>query len=409
MKNIRTFSLVSKEFAKYLIDDSLKISEIIVGDEYICIPKVLYYLTPAKSAWIENKVRCLAFYLPQFHEIPENNEWWGQGFTEWTNVKKAVPLYGGHYQPRIPADSLGNYDLGDENGLEVQLKQMEMAKAYDISGFCYYYYWFDNGKRLLEKPLDRHLNNSEIDFPFCLCWANENWTRSWDGLNKDIIMPQTYMQGWERKFVEDLIPYFSDPRYIKVDGAPYLLIYNIFDIENADKSLIKIRNIAREYGIEKIHISAVRRTETSDELSFSGFNLDSLTDFPPHLLSKVDCHDDGDRYGMKPGHLRDYRKACNYHSNMRRQPYTYFRTAMLQWDNTARRGANAHIYENFSYDYFKEWLYAIKRYTIFNNKPDENLMFINAWNEWAEGTVLEPDAKNGFKALETTKEVLEMK
>lgn len=375
------------------------------------IPGCLYHTNPEHDVWKRNDdVKCIAFYLPQFHAIKENDEWWGKGFTEWTNVTKARPLYEGHNQPRVPGRDIGYYSLGDDGGRETQLKQIEMAKKYGLSGFCYYYYWFDNGKRLLEKPLDRMLNDKSIDFPFCLCWANENWTRSWDGLNTEVLLPQTYMENWEEKFAEDILPYLKDERYIKVNGAPYLLIYNVAEIKDPKKAINHIREIASENGIKRLHISAVRRTLDTKEFEQAEYCLDSVTDFPPHLIGAVGIdHDDPQRFGLGVGQVKDYRKACDYHANMGKQLYTYFRTAILEWDNTARRGDKAYIFEEFSFDYYKKWLYAIKRYTMRQNRFGENLLFVNAWNEWAEGTCLEPDEKNGYAALEATKEVLEMR
>ena len=355
--------------------------------------------------WQAQNVREIAFYLPQFHEIPENNEWWGKGFTEWTNVKKAKPLYPGHHQPRIPGE-LGYYDLGDQGGIEVQKRQIALAKEYGLSGFCYYYYWFDGGKRLLEKPLDRHLKNESLDFPFCLCWANENWTRRWDGLQNEILMPQSYEGDWAYKFIYDLLPYLKDDRYIKVNGAPYILIYNIAEIPNAGDAINIWRKVAAENGISRLHISAVRRTVNADEFSQSNNTIDSLTDFPPHLLGIIGVdHDQEDQYGLNPGQVKDYRKASNYHSKMTKQNYAYFRTAMLEWDNTARRGQNATVFEDYSINEYKKWLYSAKRYTLRQNFPGEDLVFINAWNEWCEGTYLEPSKSNGREALEATLEV----
>ncbi len=360
-----------------------------------------------RDVWNKSRVRCLAFYLPQFHEIPENNEWWGKGFTEWVNVRKARPLYPGHHQPRVPAE-LGYYDLGEPGGIEVQRKQIALAKEYDISGFCYYYYWFDNGKRLLEMPLDRHLHDKSLDFPFCLCWANENWTRRWDGGNSEILMPQGYKPGWAEQFILDMLPYLKDERYIRVNGAPYLLIYHLQDIPQPLKVINTWRSVARENGIERLHISAVRRTPDASEIKLSGYTLDSLTDFPPHLVGSFDIdHDDDRKFGLYRGQVKDYRKVCKLHMNMPKQNYTYFRTVMLDWDNTARKGKDAYVFEDFSFTGFKKWLYCAKRYALRQNRPGEDLVFINAWNEWAEGTYLEPSEPLGRTALEAAKEALE--
>lgn len=359
-----------------------------------------------KDVWEKSRVRCLAFYLPQFHEIPENNEWWGKGFTEWVNVKRAKPLYPGHNQPRIPGE-LGYYDLSGPEGLEIQRKQMFLAKEYGVSGFCYYFYWFDNGKRLLEMPLDRHLQDKSLDLPFCLCWANENWTRRWDGGNSEILMRQSYAFGWAERFILDMLPYLKDERYIRVNGAPYLLIYQLKDIPQPYRVINTWRRVARENGIERLHISAVRWTPDASELLLSGYTLDSLTDFPPHLvrLNGTD-HDEEEKFGLGKGQVKDYRKACKYHMEMPKQDYTYFRTVMLEWDNTARNGKNAVVFEDFSFTSFKKWLYFAKRYALRQNRPGEDLVFINAWNEWAEGTYLEPSKPLGRTALESTKEAL---
>ena len=376
------------------------------------------YIAPwigCRSAIVEDlwetgsEVRFLAFYLPQFHAIPENDEWWGKGFTEWTNVKKAKPLYEGHKQPRIPSE-LGYYDLGDTSGKETLEKQIILAKEYGIDGFCYYYYWFDDGRRLLEKPLNRHRDDKSIDFPFCVCWANENWTRQWDGNKNEVLMPQSYKEGWAEKFANDLLPYIKDERYIRVNGAPYVLIYNLADIPSPAEAINTWRRVAAENGIERLHISAVRRSLESNEFELSGYTLDSLTDFPPHLIGNVDVDlNDAEKYRLNHGQIKDYRKAVAFHMGQGKLLYTYFRTVMLQWDNTARRGKNAYIFEKFSYDEYLKWLYLAKWYALRQNRDGENLVFINAWNEWAEGTYLEPSASDGRAALETTQKAKRMR
>ena len=175
-----------------------------------------------ESTKISELIKPIALYLPQYHTIPENDKWWGTGFTEWTNVKKATPLYEGHYQPHIPHKDIGYYDLSD---IEVMRKQVQIAKKYGIHGFCFYYYHFANGKRLLEKPINNWLDAKDIDFPFCFAWANENWTRNWDGGNKEIIMPQDYAQANILQMLKDMIPAFKDQGYIKIDKKPILLVY----------------------------------------------------------------------------------------------------------------------------------------------------------------------------------------
>jgi lipopolysaccharide biosynthesis protein len=196
-------------------------------------------------------MKIIAFYLPQFHEIPENNAWWGEGFTEWTNVKKAQPLYRGHYQPRIPLGQ-NYYDLCR---IETLVWQTNIARNYGISGFCFYHYWF-NGKLLLEKPIELYLNHSECELPFCLCWANESWTNGWVSENNDVIMPQTYggESEWESHFLY-LLKYFKDPRYITKDGKPLLVIYKPQEITNLPLMLDYYQKRALEHGFEGIHFA----------------------------------------------------------------------------------------------------------------------------------------------------------
>ena len=351
-----------------------------------------------------NDIKYIAFYLPQYHCFPENDEWWGKGFTEWTNVKKAKQYFKWQDQPRRPLNN-NYYDLDKDFDQTIHW-QISLAKEYGINGFCFYHYWF-SGKRLMEKPVDQFLEHPEIDLPFCLCWANENWTRRWDGGNSEILMPQSYAPGWAERFILDMLPYLKDERYIRVNGAPYLLIYQLKDIPQPYKVINTWRSVARSNGIERLHISAVRWTPDTSELMLSGYALDSLTDFPPHLvrLNGTD-HDEEKKFGLGRGQVNDYRKACKYHMEMPKQNYTYFRTVMLEWDNTARKGKDAVLFEDFSFTSFKKWLYSAKRYVLRQNRPGEDLVFINAWNEWAEGTYLEPSEPLGRTALESTKEAL---
>lgn len=189
-------------------------------------------------------IKTLVFYLPQFHTFKENDNWWGKGFTEWTNTKKSIPRFEGHYQPRVPHDDFGYYTLDNIETIE---KQIKLAKEHGIYGFCYYYYWF-SGKRLMEKPLDLFLK-SDIDFPFCLCWANENWTRSWDGLKNDILIKQDYDESDYKKFIKDIKKYVVDKRYIYIDSKPVIMIYNPKEIPNLKETVNNWRKYARKLGI----------------------------------------------------------------------------------------------------------------------------------------------------------------
>ena len=214
----------------------------------------------------ESDVKLIAFYLPQFHPIPENDAAWGRGFTEWTNVTKSTPLFAGHYQPHLPGE-FGFYDLRVP---EVLCQQADLAKAYGIHGFCFYYYWFD-GRRLLERPLETMLATGQPDMPFCVCWANENWSRRWDGSDEEIIVAQTFSEEMRSKIVEDLIPYFMDRRYIRVGGRPLFLVYRPGVVPDLRETIEVWRTTARGHGLE-LHISACLTFGFSDPCSF-GFEL----------------------------------------------------------------------------------------------------------------------------------------
>lgn len=201
---------------------------------------------------MSNKVKPVAFYLPQYHQVEENSRWWGKGFTEWTNVAKAKPNFQEHYQPHIPKD-LGFYDLSN---VEVMREQAKMAEMYGVHGFCFYFYWF-NGRRILEKPLDNYMQ-SDINFPFCFCWANENWTRTWDGLDKEILLAQNHNHDDDLNLIKYLIPIFKDERYIKVDGKPMFVVYRV-DLFPDIKNTVRIwREEAKKAGFEDLHLCAVQ-------------------------------------------------------------------------------------------------------------------------------------------------------
>ena len=354
-------------------------------------------LTAGSSA-DKRDVRVIAFYLPQFHPIPENDRWWGEGFTEWTNVRRARPNFVGHYQPHVPGE-LGYYDLRDA---DVGERQAALARRYGIHGFCYYYYWF-NGKRLLERPLDKMLSSGRPDFPFCVCWANENWTRRWDGLDNEILIAQHYSHDDSRAFIRSLFPLFRDPRYIRVDGAPLLVIYKGPLISELAATLAMWRNECRAAGLGEIHLVAAT-TSPLKNLRSQGF--DAAVEFPPHghmtepvikSMTVTNPRFEGAIFNLH-----------NYVAQLLTTPLEFplYRTLMPGWDNTPRRQDHGSIFVGSSPEIFQYWLEQTVRQTRLRHPPGERLIFINAWNEWGEGCHLEPDRRFGRGFLEAVEAAL---
>lgn len=348
-----------------------------------------------------NKIRLIAFYLPQFHPIPENDVWWGKGFTEWINVARAKPNFGGHYQPHVPSD-LGFYDLRIE---KIMQDQADLAILYNIFGFCYYYYWF-KGKRLLEMPLERMLETGTPNFPFCLCWANENWTRSWDGQEEDILIDQKHSEDDDSAVIEDIIRYMMNSNYIRIDGRPVLLIYRVDLFPDIYKTSMLWRKICRTRGVGEIYLVAVEsfdRAVRNEDPKKYGF--DASVEFPPHQASLQPAKKFSEKKINKryKGTVHDYRGlVCKY--AMKKIPaYTRFRTVVPSWDNTARRQNDSYIFTHSTPGFYQAWLTYIINQTREQNIGDERIVFINAWNEWAEGAHLEPDQKFGHGYLEATR------
>jgi len=357
-------------------------------------------------------IRPIAIYLPQFHPIPENDEWWGKGFTEWTNVVKAKHRFERHYQPHLPAD-LGFYDLRLE---ESRLAQEAMVKEYGLYGFCYYHYWF-NGKRMLHEPLDRKIKNPKEDLPFMMCWANENWTRTWDGLDKEVLLHQEYDFEDDAAHIQHLISYFKDERYIKVDEKPMFIIYKPNFFPDIQKTIAIWRAAVKEAGFPDLYIGYSQNGKDQYEPKSKGF--DFAFEFQPNFPNS----------SMKIAFSRSFMKKAirrikkklkiqvadlNYYFD-----YSGFAAKQIEvgfkkdvypgitpmWDNTARRKENPFILHDSTPEKYKKWLSYIKENYPWDTVP-ENFLFINAWNEWAEGNHLEPCQKWGTAYLEVTKEVL---
>jgi lipopolysaccharide biosynthesis protein len=337
----------------------------------------------------------IAFYLPQFHPTVENDKWWGKGFTEWTNVTKSAPLFEGHYQPHLPAD-LGFYDLRVE---EVQKEQVEMARLYGIDGFCYHYYWF-SGVRVLNKPLDSMLTNKSIEMPFCLSWANENWTRRWDGQDKEILLDQKYLTTDDLNFIKSLVPFFKDDRYIRVEGALLLIVYKPQDLPNPRKSVALWREYCREEGLGELHVCAAL-TYGNDTYAHWGF--DSGVEFPLHNHPYGGINKYIAFFSPFRGILFQYSNVARHYLGRKYKDLPVFRCVLPSWDNTARRGDRATVILNGTPNNYEVWLSETVRRARTTPENYGRLIFINAWNEWAEGCHLEPDRRYGRNFLEATR------
>ncbi len=348
---------------------------------------------------IKMPVRLIAFYLPQFHPIPENNEWWGYGFTEWTNVKKGNPQFVDHYQPHIPDDiGLGYYDLRDT---EVQHRQIKLAKLYGLEGFCFYFYWFA-GKKLLEKPVLNYLHDRSLDFPFCLCWANENWTRRWDGLDSDILISQNYSKDDDLAFISYISKYLKDERYIRVQGKPLILVYRPNLLPSAKKTAKRWREWCLNHGIGEIFLAYTQSFESVDP---SVYGFDAAVEFPPNNSAPPDLTDKvlplNDKF---EGKVYDWNILVERSQQYKSPRYKLFRSVNPGWDNTARKKNRGIVFVNSTPVGYQKWLYnAINDTTRQVQDHDERLIFVNAWNEWAEGAHLEPDQKYGCAYLEATR------
>lgn len=361
---------------------------------------------------MSNKLKPIAIHLPQFHPVKENDEWWGKGFTEWTNVTKAQPLFKDHYQPHLPSD-LGYYDLRLE---EARIAQEEMARAYGIHGFCFYHYWF-NGKRILEEPVYRKLKNKKEDLPFMLCWANENWTRTWNGGDKDVLLHQEYSHDDDRQHMQVLLEYFNDDRYIKVNGKPVFIIYRPKLFPNIKETIKIWREAVKAAGFPDLYIGFARTFEYTDAVDKEGF--DFAFEFQPNFANRPDTLNDSTykRYfhaAMRKINLKvknTFKNIYDYEAYAEKQIESGFKentypTITPMWDNSARRSVNYFILHNSTPQKYKRWLQHIVKKFQWNSMP-ESFLFINAWNEWAEGNHLEPCRKWGNQYLKATKEIVD--
>jgi lipopolysaccharide biosynthesis protein len=371
-------------------------------------------------------VRLLALYFPQFHAIPENDEWWGKGFTDWVNVKRAQPQFRGHYQPRVPLG--GRYY--DQSEKETLAWQIDLAKRHGVSGFCHYHYWFD-GKQLLETPTNIVLDNRELDLPFCLAWANETWSRRWDGRDHHILQEQTHKPDkaiWQRHF-DYLMRAWSDERAIRIDGRPVFLIYRAHRIQHIAEMFDLWREQAHRRGLPGIYLIAIKQYEFpvpevlrhfDATMQFQPFEAIFSPDFEGHVMEtsrlvqlarllpeKVQESLRAARYKLMPRlTFYDYDQVWKQILKVEREHgIPAFPGAFVDWDNTARYVRRARIFRNASPERFEYWFRQLVQATA-SRPANERFIFLNAWNEWAEGTYLEPDERYGHRYLEAVQRCL---
>lgn len=340
----------------------------------------------------------VAFYLPQFHTIPENDEWWGKGFTEWRNVTRALPQFEGHYQPKLPGD-LGFYDL---RNVEVMHEQARLAREYGISAFCFYFYWF-GGKTLLETPLRNWLNDKSIDLKFCLCWANEKWTRTWDGRGDEILIDQKHSPEDDIAFIEHVAEYMRDARYLRVDGKPILLMYRPELLPDAMDTARRWRDWCLDNGLGEIHLACVQAFSV---MPATDLGFDSSVEFPPNMSQPASLTSEQTliHEGFH-GDVRDWRDmAASFNNRPERLSTRTFRAVNCGWDNEARRSGRGRTLLHATPQGYERWLASA--IDASSRDAGRSPIFINAWNEWAEGAILEPDARRGYAYLKATRRAL---
>lgn len=367
-------------------------------------------------------MKFIAYYLPQFHPTDYNDEWWGKGFTEWTNVAKSKPRFKGHHQPQIPSD-LGFYDLRLE---ESRIAQAELAEEYGLYGFCYYHYWFD-GEILLGKPLDAVLESGKPDFPFCLCWANEKWTKAWEAHEKEVLVRQVYSEDDRVKHIHWLCNVFKDKRYIKINNKPVLLIYRIDEVPDLKERIIDWQKIAKSYGFDGLYICCVRNYDNRPINEILNMGIDAMAEHQPSaeaypkrsvlslsflavskfinfLIVKVGIENKVEL--RNENRIFDYKRFVKKASSIKHPSYSEYKKfpcVFPSWDNSSRK-KKACIIQNNDSKLYQSWLNSACE-KVEQYPEEEQIVFINAWNEWAEGCHLEPDLQNGKSFLEATKSV----
>jgi lipopolysaccharide biosynthesis protein len=357
------------------------------------------------------RTRVVAFYLPQFHPTADNDHWWGRGFTEWRNVVLARPQFPGHHQPHLPAD-LGLYDLRVP---EVRAAQAELARAHGISAFCYYHYWFE-GRRLLERPFDEVLSTGQPDLPFCLCWANERWTRAWDGRDSSVLVEQTYSAADDHAHARWLVRAFADERYLRVEGRPVFLVYRATGLPDARRTTDILRAEAQRAGIGELLLGRVESfRDEHDDPTALGFDVaiehqPDWTDLGRARRRTLPWRTAA-RLGLAPRAFSEHR-VFDYCAVVERMttrpqpPFPRFPGLTPSWDNTPRRRRDGVVLTGSTPELYQTWLEACLARAA-GSGGSESLVFVNAWNEWGEGNHLEPEARFGLGYLEATRRALD--
>jgi glycosyltransferase involved in cell wall biosynthesis/SAM-dependent methyltransferase len=357
------------------------------------------YVPLTTTPGVDTRIKTIAFYLPQFHPIPQNDEWWGRGFTEWYNVARGRPQFPGHYQPHHPGE-LGFYDL---RLVEVQRRQIELAKAYGLHGFCYHHYWF-GGTRLLRRPLDQVLANQDLDFPFCICWANENWTRRWDGLDSEVLIAQRHSPDDDVAFIRDIEPALRDPRYIRVHDRPLLIVYRPSLLPDARATAERWREYCRSVGLPDLYLVCAQGFDRTEP---QAFGFDAAVEFAPNNMGAPKITSEVAQVNPDySGVIYDYEYLVESSRRYESPPnYRLFRSVTPMWDNEARRPGRGAVFAGSTPALYGEWLENACRRTL-GEFADTPFVFVNAWNEWAEGAHLEPDRDYGYAYLQATADTL---
>lgn len=358
----------------------------------------------------EPKVRILSSYLPQFHPIPENDEWWGKGFTEWTNVGKARPLFKGHYQPKVPSE-LGYYDLRMP---EVRQAQADLAREHGIEAFCYWHYWFGHGKQLLERPFNEVLSSGKPDFPFCLGWANHDWKDkqfSRNGSNR-MLMKQEYpgVEDYVQHF-HTVLPAFRDKRYVRVDGKPVFLVYDPGSLPDIPEFIKLWQKLARENDLEGIHfIANTHQIEDIESYRESGFDAINILRFFHFIKQELSLAERAkmkfNRIVLKRGHAYDYALAARHFQGEEDKLDYCYPSLIPNWDHSPRSGRQGHIFVNSHPQAFKVHVKKVLE-QIRHKSPEHRIVMLKSWNEWGEGNYVEPDLKYGRGYLEAIRTAID--